>query len=117
MPKKDVQYSVFAEKEADPKLERDKRAARGRIYAAQYLDMANKYFFHQHNEDASRCYRQALYNDPKLAFRFDILRRVFGLAVSENELDAGGLEHAALQLDVGVILLGEENSSHGCSEG
>jgi len=38
--------------------------------------------------------------------------RDYGLRV--GICDPGGLEHAALQLDVGVVLLGKKNSGHGC---
>lgn len=67
---------IFSERDQTPTLEEQKRRSRKRIYGAQYLDMANKYFGHKHQADARRCYLQALRHRPGYFFRFDVLRRL-----------------------------------------
>jgi O-antigen biosynthesis protein len=67
---------VFSETENNPALEIAKRRARGEIYAAQYLDFANKYFGFGMNADARRCYWQAIRSTPILLFRSDVFRRL-----------------------------------------
>ncbi len=57
---------VYAEIEDDPALERAKRDARDEVYAAQYLDFAIKYFGHENNPDARRCFVQAIRLSPKV---------------------------------------------------
>jgi hypothetical protein len=69
---------VFSEVEADPVLERAKRAAESRIYASQYLDFAEKYFGVNYNADARRCYWEALRRRPQWLFRPGVARHFAG---------------------------------------
>ncbi len=63
---------IFAEKERAE----EKRRVRRRIYGAQYLSLANKYFGFHMNADARRCYLQALRHKPRYLFRADMMRRL-----------------------------------------
>jgi glycosyltransferase involved in cell wall biosynthesis len=64
-----VLEQVFSTPEQDAALETAKQRARRRIYAAQYLDMAEKYFGCNYNEDARRCYRRAFRHRPAFLWR------------------------------------------------
>jgi len=50
---------IYAETETDAGLETAKRAAKGEVYASQYLDFAHKYFGHGMNAEARRCFTEA----------------------------------------------------------
>lgn len=50
---------LYAETEADAALEAAKLAAKNEVYAAQYLDFAQKYFGHGMNAEARRCFGEA----------------------------------------------------------
>jgi glycosyltransferase involved in cell wall biosynthesis len=73
---------VYGEKEDSECLEQAKLRARGRIYAAQYLTLAEKYFGFYMNEDALRCYWSAARKRPSCVLKLGVLRRfaatVFG---------------------------------------
>jgi glycosyltransferase involved in cell wall biosynthesis len=66
---------VFAHAEADAVLEAHKQRARARIYAAHYLDQAEKYFGAGLLADARRCYREVLWRQPGRLLRPGPLRR------------------------------------------
>jgi glycosyltransferase involved in cell wall biosynthesis len=67
---------IFNEPEASPALEEQKQRAKRRIYGAQYLDMANKYFGCGFDSDARRCYMQALRYQAGYCLQPDVLRRL-----------------------------------------
>jgi glycosyltransferase involved in cell wall biosynthesis len=67
---------IFGETERTPELQQQKLAARGRVYAAQYLDMATKYFGGGMRADARRCYGQAIRHSPSHLLSFVVLRRL-----------------------------------------
>ena len=67
---------VFAKPEPRPRLEKDKQAARRRIYGAHYLDMANKYFQWNYARDSRRCYLAAVGQRPAYLARPEVLRRL-----------------------------------------
>lgn len=46
---------MYGEKEADPELERAKRAAKGAVYAAQYSNLGRRYYASGWDADARRC--------------------------------------------------------------
>lgn len=79
---------VFALREADPRVQRMKQAARNRIYAAHYRTFAMKYFAVDYNEDARRCYlkaaslRPALLLDP--VFTRQLAATIIGRPVYER---------------------------------
>jgi glycosyltransferase involved in cell wall biosynthesis len=66
---------VFHETEPDPAAERAKQAVRRRIYAAHYVDVAEKYFGFGMTRDARRCYLQALRLRPASLIHRGIGRR------------------------------------------
>jgi hypothetical protein len=79
---------IFSERESDPILERLKQRARRSIYAAQYLDCANKYFGFGMDADARRCYLSAISMAPARMFDVGILRRIAGTCVGRRTYDA-----------------------------
>src|SRR6201992_83559 len=72
---------IYRDKEVNPELERQKKKARRRIYRAQYLDLANKYFGLGHEADARRCYWAAVRKQPQFLLRVDVMRRLFGTII------------------------------------
>lgn len=79
---------IFGEAEHDPALEKAKRRARNRIYAAHFLDMAEKYFYYRHNEDSLRCYARALTWRPASVLRPGPLRRILGLVIGRQRYES-----------------------------
>lgn len=67
---------IFAETERSPEMQREKLAARGRVYAAQYLTLANKYFGNGMAADARRCYLQTIRHAPAHLLSFVTWRRI-----------------------------------------
>lgn len=67
---------IYATPETDAAREADKIRARRRVYAAHYLDFADKYFGFGMIDDARRCYVAALRERPAWLTRPDVLRRV-----------------------------------------
>jgi glycosyltransferase involved in cell wall biosynthesis len=78
---------VFASAESNPEIERAKRAARRRIYGAQYFDMANKYFGWSHERDARRCYLAALRHRPTYLAHAGLLRRLAATCIGRPRYD------------------------------
>jgi glycosyltransferase involved in cell wall biosynthesis len=76
--------SVFSTPEADPSLEMAKRRARSRIYAAHYLDFANKYFWFGRTGDARRCYLEAIRRRPSHLLDSGVARRVAATVTSRR---------------------------------
>jgi len=75
---------VYERPEKDDALQAAKMAARGRIYAAHYLDQAEKYFGVGYNRDARRCYVQALRHQPAYILRRGVLRRMLATLTSRR---------------------------------
>ena len=73
--------TLFDDPEHDDALEQAKQAARGRIYARHYLTFAQKYFGHGFNEDARRCYLQAVRHHPAHLLRADVARQLTGTLI------------------------------------
>ena len=67
---------VFREKEISPELEQLKQQSRGRVYSAHYLTLADKYFGLGMNDDARRCYWNAIRNRPSKMLNPGIQRRL-----------------------------------------
>ena len=78
---------VYNEVEKDPDLETRKRRHRDEIYANQYLDLARKYFEFRFNEDAKRCYWEAIKRRPALMCKADVARQWLGTIVGRNLYD------------------------------
>jgi glycosyltransferase involved in cell wall biosynthesis len=82
---------IFTSTEKKPQLEAAKQRARRRIYAAQYLDMAEKYFACNYNNDARRCYFSAFRNQPSLLLRPAPLRHFLATLVGRNVYESSKL--------------------------
>jgi glycosyltransferase involved in cell wall biosynthesis len=78
---------IFGEAEADPERERAKQRARGRVYAAQYLKLADGYFGFAMNQDARRCYLQAIRHAPRNLLSWTILRRLAATGVKRQRYE------------------------------
>ena len=78
---------LFGEREADPALEKVKQGARHRVYGAQYLALANKYFGFEMDADARRCYVAALRHRREYALRLDVMRRLAGSLIGRKAYD------------------------------
>jgi glycosyltransferase involved in cell wall biosynthesis len=79
--------TIFRQVESDPVRERAKQSARNRIYAAQYLRLANGYFGFAMNADARRCYLQAIRYMPRYLLSWTILRRLAATGMKRQSYD------------------------------
>ena len=68
----------------EPDRQSEKRKAKRRIYGANYLALADKYFGYQMNEDARRCYLQALRYQPDYLLRSEVLRHLLGTTMGRK---------------------------------
>ena len=80
---------VFDENEPSADVEAAKRRARRRIYGAQYLTLANKYFGVGMNSDARRCYRAAIRNRPLYMLNPGVQRRLAATIVGRERYELG----------------------------
>jgi glycosyltransferase involved in cell wall biosynthesis len=80
---------VYRQREDSKNLEQAKRHARKRVYAAQYLTLAEKYFGFHMNEDALRCYWSAARNRPTCLMHFGVLRRFVATLTGREWYEAG----------------------------
>lgn len=78
---------IFGEVERTPELQRQKLAARRRVYATQYLTMANKYFGNRMAADARRCYHRAIRYAPGHLLSLVIVRRLMATYLSPEKYD------------------------------
>lgn len=79
---------IYAEREETELLDRAKRRAKARVYAAHFVDFATKYFGFGMYEDARRCYLRALQHRPALAFRADVIRRLAATLIGRTRYEA-----------------------------
>lgn len=79
---------LFSSPERDAGLEARKQRAKRRIYAAHFLDFANKYFGFRIDAEARRCYLRALAGRPEWALRPDVVRRLAGTLIGRNRYEA-----------------------------
>lgn len=75
---------VFNTPEKSPSLESQKQQAKRRIYGAQYLDVATKYFGCQYNADSRRCFWRAMQHRPAYVMRPQILRQFLGTLIGRR---------------------------------
>src|SRR5688500_14969418 len=61
-----------------------RRTARGRIWASQLIDFAEKYFWFGNYRDARRCYIEALRNDPSQVMNRRVLRHLAGSMIGRK---------------------------------
>ena len=80
---------VYSEPEADLALEKAKQRVRRRVYASQYLDLAEKYFGTHLNADARRCYWQAIRRQPQILLWAGVARRFTATLVGRNAYELG----------------------------
>jgi len=81
--------SVYGERETTAALEEAKQRARARVYGAQYMTLANKYFGARMNADARRCYLKAIQNRPAYLLRPDVQRRLAATLIGRHRYDFG----------------------------
>ena len=79
--------TVFQSPEASLLLEGAKRRARRRIYGRQYWDLANKYFGAHMNDDARRCYLEALRFQPQRICSPALIRRLGATLVGRRHYE------------------------------
>jgi len=70
-----------------PGREDEKRSHREEIYAAQYRQLADQYFYFDLLTDARRCYWQAIRRDPNQHIRPEVLRRLIGTYVGRRQYE------------------------------
>jgi len=78
---------IFNQPEKASELEEQKKRVRNRVYGAQYLALANKYFGFQMEADAKRCYLNALRHQPQYFFRLDVIRHLMGALIGRRAYD------------------------------
>lgn len=79
---------IFAHPEDDPEHERVKQSIRARVYAAHYLDLAEKYFGVNYNADARRCYLRAFTRHPRTLLRPGPVRRFLATCIGRGMYDS-----------------------------
>ena len=79
---------IFGETERAPELQRRKMAAKPRVYTAQYLTLANKYFGNGMPADARRCYWKAVAYSPANLISPLVLRRVLATYLDAETYNA-----------------------------
>jgi glycosyltransferase involved in cell wall biosynthesis len=80
---------VYGQREHSKNLEQAKLHAKKRVYAAQYLTLAEKYFGFYMNADAMRCYWNAARNRPSCLLQFGVLRRFVATIIGREWYEAG----------------------------
>ncbi len=81
-------------------LQKQKQRMRGRIYGAQYLDLATKYFGFRMDRDALRCYLQAVRHRPSYLFKVSVLRRLVGIFIGRRAYESSKrFVRAALRME------------------
>lgn len=79
---------IFSEQEKTSELEREKQHARRRIYGAQYLNIADKYFGCGYDMDARRCYLMALRYQPTSRLNASLLRRLIATYIGRKAYES-----------------------------
>jgi glycosyltransferase involved in cell wall biosynthesis len=79
---------IYATPEKDALLEQAKQNARGRIYARQLIDAAEKYFWFGNYADARRCYLNALRDDASQALKPAVLRHLLATLVGRRPYES-----------------------------
>jgi glycosyltransferase involved in cell wall biosynthesis len=79
-----VLNKVYSERETNSDLETAKQRVRRAVYAAHYLDFADKYFGAGLNADARRCYWSAIGQQPRALLRPGVARRLVATAISRD---------------------------------
>src|SRR5262249_54414685 len=80
---------IFREQESVIGLELAKRRAKRRIYSAQYLTLADKYFGLRMNADSRRCYVRAIRSRPMLLARWDVQRHLAATLAGRASYERG----------------------------
>jgi glycosyltransferase involved in cell wall biosynthesis len=79
---------IYAKPEKTPELERAKQQARRRIYGAQWLMTARKYFGADMEADAWRCFLRAFRSDPRTFFMKGVPRHFLGTLLGLKRYEA-----------------------------
>lgn len=78
---------IFSQREDDLRLESAKQGMRRRIYALQYLSLADKYFGSGMDTDARRCYMAVLRYSPSFIGDTGVLRRLAATCVGHSRYE------------------------------
>jgi glycosyltransferase involved in cell wall biosynthesis len=78
---------VYSEPEQSHELESQKRAARPKVYSAQHLTLAQKYFGADMYSEARRSYLQAIKQRPGLLKRGDVLRQLAATTIGSTRYE------------------------------
>jgi hypothetical protein len=70
-----------------PGRREEKRRYRNEIYATQYRQLADQYFWFDLLADARRCYWEAIRRRPDRYIRLDVLRRLIGTYIGRQRYD------------------------------
>ena len=79
---------VYAEKEPDERLERQKQAAKKQVYAGHTLGLAEKYFYMNMNAEARRCYLRAFRLHPAWILKWGLFRRFLATLLGRRLYEA-----------------------------
>lgn len=79
---------IYVVREDNPVLERKKQRLKGRIYAAHYRTLADKYFGFGMDDDARRCYIRAVRLRLSHVFTTALVRRLLGTYLGRRRYEA-----------------------------
>jgi hypothetical protein len=79
----------YSEVETRAELETAKRRAKGRVFGAQYLTLADKYFGAGMNVDARRCYSAAVRYRPSHILKTGLQRRFAATIIGRERYELG----------------------------
>jgi hypothetical protein len=79
---------IYARPEKVAALEQAKQNARGRIYARQLIDAAEKYFWFGNYADARRCYLNALREDASQVMKPAVLRHFLATMIGQKPYES-----------------------------
>jgi hypothetical protein len=79
---------IYATQERDPALEQAKQNARGRIYARQFVDAAEKDLWFGNYVDARRCYLGALRADAGQVLNLAVLRHFLATLIGRTPYES-----------------------------
>jgi glycosyltransferase involved in cell wall biosynthesis len=80
---------IYGEKEDSGDREEAKLRVKRRVYAIQYLTLAEKYFGFYMNDDALRCYWSAALSLPSCMLNFGVLRRCAATVIGRDAYETG----------------------------
>ncbi|MFH1868852.1 MAG: glycosyltransferase [Candidatus Omnitrophota bacterium] len=79
---------IYSQVEEEAELEEEKNRQRRRIYSAQYLSLADKYFGAGMGPDARRCYLRAILYRPSYILRMSVIWRLLGTLMGRKNYES-----------------------------